>query len=209
MDKRNLYSCGLACVAKTTTLQRLATINSIENVECDFAQLSAQNHEFFRKHSDASIQILYTIQQMLNSMKKRNSIFDRSPISDLSYDLIHEEMKEPNKGLEKLEQLLRWDLFRSICNEFKTIYILVEEDDIQAIEDIVRKMIQRQNGIDILNNTYVYNQIKIFKRLAENIDNFEILVKPREIRIHTMPYYIWLENELTRFIRKNGYQSLN
>ena len=167
-DKRNLYSCGLACVAKTTTLQRLAAINSITNVECDFAELSAKNYEFFRKHSDASIQILYTIKQMMNSIENKNSIFDRSPISDLCYDLIHNEMKEPNKGLEKLEKLLTWDLFRSICNKYKTIYIIVDENDTQAIEDIVRKMIQRKNGIDIL------------------------LTKPKEIRIHTMAYYTYL-----------------
>ena len=200
-DKRNLYSCGLACVAKTTTLQRLAAINSITNVECDFAELSAKNYEFFRKHSDASIQILYTIKQMMNSIENKNSIFDRSPISDLCYDLIHNEMKEPNKGLEKLEKLLTWDLFRSICNKYKTIYIIVDENDTQAIKE--------KNGIDILNNMYVYNQIKIFKRLAESIENFEILTKPKEIRIHTMAYYIWLENELTRFIRENGYQGVS
>ena len=79
---------------------------------------------------------------MTNSLKKknRNSILDRSPISDLCYDLIHKEMKEQNKGLEKLEKLLSWELSKSIYNKFRTIYILVDEADTQAVENIVHKM---------------------------------------------------------------------
>ena len=49
-------------------------------------------------------------------------------------------MKKQNKGLEKLEKLLSWELSKSIYNKFRTIYIIVDEADKQAVENIVHKM---------------------------------------------------------------------
>ena len=209
MERRNLFCCGLACTGKSRIVKKMSSIYDITTVYADFNELCTLHSKFKTKHQDPVIQILYTIKQTMDSSKASNSIFDRSPISDLCYELIHEELKTEGLGVIKLQHLLNWKLFKTICEEFKTLYILIEDDDYEAEKDILAKMVERDNKIDILTANYVKAQRKIFKMITKEISNYHALVKPKEMKIHTQMYYNWLENEVAAFIIENGYVQKN
>ena len=105
-------------------------------------------------------------------------------------------------GQQKLREKLQWDLFVKTCERYPTLYILIENDDNQAEDDILEKMQHRNNGLDVLNKSYIVAQRTIFRMISENISNYESLIKPKHIKIHTQPYYTWLKIGVSRFLQR-------
>lgn len=200
--KDHAYICGLACVAKSSTLRTISQEYNISPEYTDYYELSQQVPEFKKKHQDSEVQIIYTINQVLKSTTTVSKIFDRSPISDLLYSLIFEEQNTPGLGQQKLREKLQWDLFVKTCERYPTLYILIENDDNQAEDDILEKMQHRNNGLDVLNKSYIVAQRTIFRMISENISNYESLIKPKHIKIHTQPYYTWLKIGVSRFLQR-------
>ena len=199
----NLYLCGLACTAKSTTLRAISQEHKINVIYGDYFEQSQLHPEFLNKHKDPSIQIIYTIQQTYKSTINTHSIFDRSPISDFLYSLIFDEQAQPGAGIAKLKSKLKWKLFNEICMSYKTLYIILEDEDIHARHDILKKMSNRNNGLDDITEDYIVAQQKIFKLISNEISNYKALIKPKQIIIHTQEYYKWLKEGVENFLREN------
>ena len=198
-----LFLCGLACTAKSTTLHTIAKKHKVNVLFNDYYELSQQHPEFLKKHEDPGIQVLYTINQTIKSIVTKPTVFDRSPLSDFLYSLIYDEQDQAGAGTEKLKRKLNWKLFTETCVQFKTAYVIIGDDDLQARQDILHKMKTRNNGIDTISENYIVAQQKIFKLISENIPNYTALIKPKHIPIHTREYYKWLEEKVENFLREN------
>ena len=200
--KDHAYICGIACAGKSSTLRDISREYDIFPEYTDYYKLSQQVPEFKRKHQDSEVQIIYTINQVLKSTIAQPKIFDRSPISDLLYSLVFEERNTQGLGQQKLKEKLQWDLFVKTCEQYPTLYILIKDDDSQAEIDILEKMQHRNNGLDVLDKSYITAQRTIFKLISENISNYESLIKPTHIKIHTKPYYTWLKTGVIDFLQR-------
>ena len=202
---QHLYLCGICCVGKSTVLHELSQEYDIQPEYTDYFELSLQNPEFKSKHQDPEVQIIYTINQVLKSTISIPKIFDRSPISDLLYSLVFEEKAKLEAGKNKLEAMLEWELFRSTCEKYKTLYILIDDDDKGAEDDILQKMKNRNNGLDVLDRDYITAQRTIFSTISQHIPSYEALIKPKHLKIHTDQYYAWLKNGVLNYMKENQF----
>lgn len=149
----HIFLDGTACLGKSSLVSRMRSF-----VKSDLCE-RVKAHDIFRhKATNINLQILYTA---VFPFRTDAQVYDRSPITDIWYNFVADEMKG-EEWFSKLQQLPK-----KLLQQFPSVFIICSED--QASQ-VVAKMKQRQNGLDILEETYVSAQNAVFSRVAKYLD---------------------------------------
>lgn len=155
------YIDGVSCVGKTTFVASLGR----EGVQLDYAERCAQHPFFLRKHHDHALQVLYTASFCAQVTRAatttpRPLLVDRSPISDVWYELIFKHYGDQARYEQLFQYIDRLNLFAS----YPTIFITTDASNAETIR---KQMLVRANGIDSTSPDYVLRQIHVFEAVCE------------------------------------------
>jgi hypothetical protein len=199
---------GVSCLGKTSFVH---DANS-NGLKLDYAERTGITPFFRQKATSHIAQILYTATFGLEVIRRIDELrglglvkrtelqttavtasdstlyVDRSPISDIWYELLFKHYDDQ----EKYEQTFAWidqlDVFASL----PTVFIV---PDACHAARICEQMRVRSNGLDCLSVDYVLQQINVFDRVIERFGhhpNVRVIRIGPDQRIFSEEYFLWI-----------------
>ena len=212
-NNKNLYICGIACSDKSLQLAHLSQRYNYEVKFDEYIYNGNIENRFSIIESDIGRceQIIRTLTASLNynhtSTDKYGNpiktIFNRSPLSDLFFELVRMEHVKINDGLKKLNELLKDEGFVKICEKYRTLFILINENDTMALLDNLKEMEKLNYKIENLDINFIKAEIAIFKRLVDQIKSFSSYTKDINVRMYSEDYGEILRNVIRNFFHDN------
>lgn len=191
--KNVLFVDGVAGVGKTHYVKRK------NGLLLDYAERIEKTPLYKSKHKNSFMQTLYTTSFMLEILHKiqynpfqqeQQFIVDRSPITDIFYDMI---IKDNYENLPLLIKMCKED---PLINSLNIVFIVPTTPKQKT--DIHHKMVERNNAIDIMSYDYVEKQSKLFQEFAINVFPKSLLLIPPYIEMYTEDHYNFIEYDLER-----------
>jgi hypothetical protein len=189
------YVDGVSCLGKTTFVS-----DEVCGLKMDYAERTRETPFFRNKACSHIVQILYTssfcqkVFQRLRSSTKPVTFVDRSPISDVWYELLFKHLHDYDYFEQIFEYIEELDMFGMI----PTVFV---QPHVSHTERILEKMKSRANGLDNLSLRYVQNQIEVFERIIHRFQhhsNVRVIRIAAEQEIFSESYFSWLKDELFR-----------
>lgn len=205
---------GVSCVGKTTFVQDKKEYGMM----LDYDVRSKTTPFFRQKAEDHIIQVLYSSTFSLELMQrlrqldaagtalpdrndpdydKRVLLCDRSPISDIWYELLFKSYQDA----ERYEQAFSWIEQRDIFATAPTIFVV---PDIAHAPRIAKQMAIRQNGIDHICEDYIVQQIRVFEAVTNRFErhpNVRVIRIAADREMFTPSYFAWLHQQFRDCLR--------
>lgn len=217
---------GPACVMKTSILKNIS--KEYKCIFIDFSENVARFNNFRNKTSNPKLTLMYTLTQYAQTLEPYD-FSDRSPVTDLYYFIVYELLefiKKSNNDFHRVyayrkfvlnhltEFMIPKDelknaninsikqvLYDKMFSKYKTFFIIPSIDSIDIIYD---QMVKRENGIDLLDKSFIFAQIIVFDvlRLYFNYDNF-IFYEVLKENLYTDNESVRIKDMLIDFKNKN------
>lgn len=193
------YIDGVSCIGKTTFVASLGA----EGLLLDYAERRARHSFFQHKDRDHALQVLYTASFCAKvadaaSHAQRPLLVDRSPISDVWYELVFKHYDDR----VRYDQLFQYIEHLGLFSAYPTIFLLPDECHAEAIQ---QQILVRNNGIDSTGADYVLRQIRVFDAVC---NHFETHPSVRVVRIPPNPpifsarYFAYLHTSIHQALQK-------
>lgn len=186
---------GVGCVGKSHFVA--TQMNNCPTAMMDFTERCERHHFFRRKHQDQIVQILYTSSFCLTETNNDTIWRDRSPISDIWYELVfkhHDDREYQETTLNMIQELKLFD-------KIPTVFIIPH---ICHAEEILQKIRNRANKLDYHDIEYVRKQINVFELIARKFTdnpNVRFIRIEKELTMFTADYYETLKQRIINSIR--------
>lgn len=189
---------GVSCVGKTSFVQRH------QGLLLDFSE-RVRDAPFFRYKAEShTTQIIYTatfVARVQAAMPKSPTTLyvDRSPLSDLWYELV---FKHPDDVAER-RRVCRWLRMTNAFDQAATVFVVPH---VLHAPFILAKMHERQNGLDTLSLEYVTRQIRTIDDVSAQFHehpNVRIIRISPSRQLFTVDYYAWLDRQIIELTTAN------
>nr|WUR10785.1 TMK [Calliteara abietis nucleopolyhedrovirus] len=159
------YLCGTACLFKSTVLHKMKT-RGFKTKPGDYKEACDAYRFFANKTVDPIVSIVYNSYVILN--EEDGAVHDRCVIDSIVYDCIFGEKTDA----EFEHYMLNFRAVNQKWLDRNQFVFLCSGDD----EATLKRMKNRNNGIDKLDIAYVQIQNKYFERAAKLLDKPMMLV---------------------------------
>lgn len=192
---------GVSCLGKTSF------IAAANGLKLDYAERVKETPFFRNKSNSHIIQVLYTASfcAKLRSSSTTTAavVVDRSPISDIWYEIIFKHYPDENNYIDEVFAMIEE------LNMFERIPTIFVQPHRSHAKTIVAKMTERANGLDHLNEKYVLTQIEVFDLVVRRFrshPNVRVLEIDENMVIYSPEYFDWLRENLTEIIEEKESQ---
>lgn len=180
-----IYLEGTACVGKTSAAKWFKEFGMESDIG-DYAE-HCKKHPMWRD-KDKSIYLasMYGLKVALQSVKP--GIQDRTPFASLVYTFLFDNLANASGDADywamvaddfSLTNYIEVEMVRELLKPNAFVYIFTAKHP----DDIVNRMIVRNNGIDLKTNEYVWAQNALFLKLAWELKHHYDIDNVRLIRL--------------------------
>lgn len=169
--KKNIYLDGVACLGKTTILKKLQREG--------FIVYFNEYFDIYNKYKPTSQtnEIISTMQSFFE-IEKLNDLYvnphgfgfhDRTHLSTIIYRMIFMRMNHVNYG-----ELFKFFIPKMLkfASEHVVIFMLLQKfDDMRYQQQLLKKMKDRNNGLDVFSLDYIEAQQKVFEQIYKCCPN--------------------------------------
>lgn len=172
---------GTACCGKSTILRKLHA-EGYAVVIGDYYEHCQENALWRQKTQSRHLDLMYNAYTF--TRVRLGAAHDRSPLSNCAYAYIFALMDGSLTESSFADELIRippdfWSFYQD-C-----LYVIVID---RNEEEVVARMIQRNNGLDVCSKQYVYCQAVVFEHLAMYLPNCVVFSRQKGEPLST-----WLE----------------